>query len=314
MLAVAVLCAGCTTTASRKHLDDIAKWQKTHAETLPQLLDAFKDNHTATTRARIQARLTTKKTALADELRLVALERIAACGADPEERNELAKEKKNIERLREQIGDAEADNLSRMANVPQVYRLTHKLIRAQQRYWNSQTRYRATCATAVRRRLDQALFGLNRKMEDALHCIPEWILDLPERWRECQVEVQNSLTTAQEHINELKRCEFPWRRRCNDPKPTCNLLDAPLLGCLAILATAPAKLEEAIVEAERLLVQDHDKAVVCVRGPAPKESQSGCGAHGDSSEKNLSGDQTQHILEGGAAFVMDGACVPIGGR
>lgn len=267
---VAVLCVGCMTTAPRLHVDEIAEWHEAHAATLPAFLDTLAAQHVAAARTHIRERLMAKKANMANELQKIALGRIEACGT-PIEQEEKGRK---VTCLRREIGEVEADGLSRIGDMPRVYRLVRRLSEAEEEYWNSLAQGRARCVTDVQRRLSDALEDFDRKLEDILGIEPEQTSGLQLKWLQCRVEVKWKLSDARWYIDELKKCKSPWHGDCNDPNAAPDLGGSPLVSCLATLANAMGRMEKAINRAEEQLSEHYRDAANEVWGPTPERQSS----------------------------------------
>lgn len=252
VLAVAAFCAGCMTIAPRMHVDELAEWHKAHGEALPAFLSATADQHVAAARTHIRERLTVRKVEMANKLHRIALERIAACGPT----SERVGARNKVTCLRQKIGDAEADGLSRIANVPHVYRLIRDLSVAEEKYWIGVAQRRLTCTTDIQQRLKDALDELDEKLETILSGDPKEVSRLPVKWLRCKVGVKWQLKRPRWYIDELKKCKSPLRGDCNDPNAAPHLAKSPLRQCLGILTSAPNNVEEAISAGEKQLAQE----------------------------------------------------------
>ena len=250
-LAVAALCAGCMTMAPRLHIDELAEWHKAHAEALPAFLSATADQHVAAARTHIRERLTVSKVELANKLHRLALGRIAACGTT----SGRAGARNKVTCLRQKIGDADADGLSRLANVPRVYRLIRDLSVAEEKYWNDIAQQRLNCETDVQHRLKNALDDLDEKLEVILDGDPEQVSWLLLRWVSCKIGMKWQLKRPRWYIEELKKCQSPLHGDCNDPNTAPYLVKSSLRQCLAILTSAPASVEKAINAGEKQLAE-----------------------------------------------------------
>lgn len=253
------------------HVDVIAGWHRAHAEALPAVLRTLADEHVAAARRDIRARLWERKAEMVKSLHRVAVEGVVACGTLAEQ----AEDRGRVTCLREAIGDAEADNLSRMADLPRVYRLVHELSVAEERYWSAVARQRSTCVADIQRRLSGALGDLDREFEEILRRDAKRVSKLRLRWFGCRYEVRRRLNDVRRHIEEVKQCKSPWHGGCDAPNPEVHMGKSPLLKCLAILTSLPASVAEAVGEGEKQLTSHYHGLLDGVRGPA--ESRGGDG-------------------------------------
>lgn len=266
LVAVLALCCGCMTMTSRMHVDKIAAWHDVHAEALPAFLATVEDKHVATFRRHIQSRLTTRRIGMENDLRQIALERMAACGTTLDQTSGS----REIACLRRRIADAEADSLSRIANLPNVYRLIHELSSTQERLWIGVVRQRADCSKSVQDSLHHALGELDTNYQEALRLAKGQVSELPEKWSACKSEAREKLERVRWYIDELEKCKSPWHGDCNDPNEPPRLGDSPLLKCRAGFLEVSRIVDNAISGGEEQLARHYRKAVEDVRESGPE--------------------------------------------